>query len=176
MQKPIQSAPVNLHHSGYQANANRSLRNISSTHLPLEFAIIIALILIIYCLFSIYQGKRKASMDNLMLQPPVKKMATLGPMGVMPVNSMPVNMQGPSGGFSTPVEGPRVSLSMLRHLQNEKMLRREVGSSRALKTSTVLAQAWREDAEGGHLLASLFELFGESMFSFTHKSELYFFL
>lgn len=123
----------------------------------------------------VFPSKRKASMDNLMLQPPVKKMATLGPMGVMPVNSMAVNMQGPSGGFSTPVEGPRAGVSMLRHLQNEKMLRREV-SSQALKTSTVLAQAWKGDAEGGHLLASLYELFGESMFSFTRKSELYFFL
>lgn len=114
-------------------------------------------------------------MDNLMQQPSLKKMATVGPMGVMPVNSMPVNMKGPAGGFSTVLGGPGVGVSSIsRQLPTEKMLRREV-SNRAIKTSTVLAQAWK-DTDGGHLLASLFELFGESMFCFTSKSELSFFL
>ncbi|KAJ4725186.1 transcription initiation factor TFIID subunit 6-like [Melia azedarach] len=122
-----------------------------------------------------FSNKRKASMDNLMQQPSLKKMATVGPMGVMPVNSMPVNMKGPAGGFSTVLGGPSVGVSSIsRQLPTEKMLRREV-SNRAIKTSTVLAQAWK-DTDGGHLLASLFELFGESMFCFTSKSELSFFL
>ncbi|KAI9185779.1 hypothetical protein LWI28_010560 [Acer negundo] len=126
---------------------------------------------------AITQNKRKASMDNLMHQPPLKKMATNGTMGVMPVNSMHVNMQRPMGGYPTVMGGGSgVGLpSMHRQLLNEKMLARK-GVSQALKTSTVLAQAWKPDMEGGLLLASLFELFGESMFCFTPKPELSFFL
>nr|KJB62941.1 hypothetical protein B456_009G444300 [Gossypium raimondii] len=55
--------------------------------------------------------------------------------------------------------------SMSRPLSNDNMLGREVG-----------AQAWKEDTDPGNLLASLFELFGESMLSFTPKPELSFFL
>jgi len=52
---------------------------------------------------------------------------------------------------------------------------REVGG-RVVKTSTVLSQAWKEDMDAGQMLASLFELFGESVFAFTPKPELSFFL
>ncbi|KAL5804021.1 hypothetical protein ACOSQ3_030821 [Xanthoceras sorbifolium] len=125
----------------------------------------------------IASNKRKASMDNLMHQPPVKKMATNGTVGVMPVNSMHVNMQRPISGYPTVLGVSGVGVpSMHRQLLNEKMLVRKVGAGQALKTSTVLAQAWKSDMEGGHLLASLFELFGESMFCFTPKPELSFFL
>lgn len=121
------------------------------------------------------------SMDNLMHQPPLKKMAAGGTMGLMPVNSMSVDMSGPTGGFpnivgSSMFGGSSVGIStMPRQIPKENMLGREM-DSRASKTSTVLAQAWREDMEGGQLLASLFELFGESMFRFTPKSELLLFL
>ncbi|GAV88182.1 DUF1546 domain-containing protein, partial [Cephalotus follicularis] len=116
------------------------------------------------------QNKRKASMDNLMQQPPLKKLATDG-MGVTPMNSMPVEMQGPTAGYTSAVGGSSVGgTSLSRQLPNEKMSGREVGS-RVSKTSTILAQAWKEDIDAGHLLAALFEHFGESMFSFTPKSE-----
>ncbi|KAJ0102145.1 hypothetical protein Patl1_04093 [Pistacia atlantica] len=130
---------------------------------------------------SLQPNKRKASMDNSMHQPPLKKMATGGAMGLMPVNSMSVDMHGPTGGFpnivgSSMFGSSSVGIStMPRQLPKENTLGREMGG-RTSKTSTVLAQAWREDMDGGQLLASLFELYGESMFRFTPKSELLLFL
>lgn len=112
--------------------------------------------------------KRKASTDNMMQQPPLKKLATDGAVGAMPMNSMQVDMQGAAGGFST-------SVSMSHQLPKEHMLGREV-SGKTVKGSTVLAQAWKEETNAGHLMASLFEYFGESVLSFTPKPELSFFL
>lgn len=127
-------------------------------------------------MLGINQDKRKASTDNLMQQPPLKRIATDGAMGVMPMNSMPVDIQGPTSGFPTAVGASNVGASsMSRQLPNENMSGREVGGQ-GLKMSTVLAQAWKEDLDAGYLLASLFELFGESMFAFTPKSELSLFL
>lgn len=121
-------------------------------------------------------NKRKASTDHLMQQPPLKKIAADSAIGAMPKNSMPVEMQGAASGFPTAVGASSVSVSAIsRQLSNENVPRREI-SGRGLKTSAVLAQAWKEDMDAGHLLASLFELFSESMFSFTPKPELSFFL
>ncbi|XP_059442869.1 transcription initiation factor TFIID subunit 6-like isoform X1 [Corylus avellana] len=120
--------------------------------------------------------KRKASTDNLMQQPPHKKMATEGTMGVIPMNSMQTDRQGATGGYSTAVGGSNVGLSsMSRQLPTENMSGREVGG-RVVKASSVLSQAWKEDMDAGRLLASLFEFFGESLYSFTPKPELSFFL
>lgn len=121
-------------------------------------------------------NKRKASTDHLMQQPPLKKIAADSAIGAMPKNSMPVEMQGAASGFPTAVGASSVSVSAIsRQLSSENTPRREI-SGRGLKTSAVLAQAWKEDMDAGHLLASLFELFSESMFSFTPKPELSFFL
>nr|KJB62937.1 hypothetical protein B456_009G444100 [Gossypium raimondii] len=122
-------------------------------------------------------NKRKASTDTLMQQqPPAKKIATESAIGMMPINSMQTDLQGAVSGFSTTVGGSNIGVSsMSRPLSNDNMLGREVGG-RVSKTSTVLAQAWKEDTDPGNLLASLFELFGESMLSFTPKPELSFFL
>ncbi|KAA3452901.1 transcription initiation factor TFIID subunit 6-like isoform X1 [Gossypium australe] len=122
-------------------------------------------------------NKRKASTDTLMQQqPPAKKIATESAIGMMPINSMQTDLQGAVSGFSTSVGGSNIGVSsMSRPLSNDNMLGREVGG-RVSKTSTVLAQAWKEDTDPGNLLASLFELFGESMLSFTPKPELSFFL
>ncbi|XVE50749.1 hypothetical protein DITRI_Ditri01bG0188300 [Diplodiscus trichospermus] len=121
-------------------------------------------------------NKRKASTDNLMQQTPVKKLATDGAIGMMPINSMQVDMQGVVGGFSTGIGGSNIGVSSIsRQVSNNNISGREVGG-RGLKTSTVLAQAWKEDTDAGNLLASLFELFGESMLSFTPEPELSFFL
>lgn len=91
---------------------------------------------------------------------------------------MHVNMQRPTSGYPSVMGSSSVVgsvPSMRRQLPNEKMLaRKSIGQ--ALKPSTVLAQAWKPDMEGGHLLASLFELFGEGMFCFTPKPELSIFL
>ncbi|XWS11279.1 hypothetical protein CRYUN_Cryun38cG0070500 [Craigia yunnanensis] len=125
---------------------------------------------------KVVTNKRKASTNNLMQQPPLKKIATDGAIGMMPINSMQVDMQGVVGGFSTAVGGSSIGVSSIsRQLSNDNISGREVGG-RVLKTSTVLAQAWKEDTDAGNLLASLFELFGESMLSFTPTPELSFFL
>uniref|UniRef100_A0A6N2MAH8 TATA box binding protein associated factor (TAF) histone-like fold domain-containing protein n=1 Tax=Salix viminalis TaxID=40686 RepID=A0A6N2MAH8_SALVM len=121
-------------------------------------------------------NKRKASTDNLMQQPLPKKMAADSTISAMPRNSMPVEKQGAASGFPTVVGASSVSVSAIsRQASDENVQRREIGG-RGLNTSTVLAQAWKEDMDAGHLLASLFELFSESMFSFTPKPELSFFL
>ncbi|KAJ9182595.1 hypothetical protein P3X46_006575 [Hevea brasiliensis] len=120
-------------------------------------------------------NKRKASTDNLMQQPPLKKLATDGAMGVMPMNSMQVDMQGATGGYPKAVGASSMSIPLTsRQLPNENMPGRDGGQ--VLKASTVLAQAWKEDIDAGRLLASLYELFGESMFAFIPKPELSFFL
>ncbi|PQP94273.1 transcription initiation factor TFIID subunit 6 [Prunus yedoensis var. nudiflora] len=121
-------------------------------------------------------NKRKASTDNLMQQPPLKKLASDGTGGAMPMNSMQVDMQGAVGGFSSSVGGLNVGLPSISHqLPKEHMSGREI-SGKMVKGSTVLAHAWKEETDAGHLLASLFEYFGESVFTFMPKSELSLFL
>lgn len=118
------------------------------------------------------QGKRKASSDNLMQQPPLKKIASDGTMVAMRMNSM----QSATPGLPTAIGGSNVGVSAIPHqLPSENLPARQVGGQMP-KTSSVLAQAWKEDMDGGHLLASLFEYFGESLFSFTPKPELSVFL
>ncbi|XP_030509672.1 transcription initiation factor TFIID subunit 6 isoform X1 [Cannabis sativa] len=124
---------------------------------------------------TVKTNKRKASADNSMQQPPFKKIATDGSMGGMAINSMQLqtDMQG---GFSTGIVASQgVISSMSRSLTNESLPTRELGGQMT-KKSSVLAQAWKEDMDAGHLLASLFEIFGESVFSFTPKPELALFL
>ena len=105
-------------------------------------------------------------------------------MGVMPINSLAVNKQGLPGGFSasttsTAVGGSDAGLSssMSQQLPHENISggRREAAGTRSLKTSAVLAMAWK-DGNAGQLSTSLFEYFGESMFCFTPSPELSLFL
>lgn len=121
-------------------------------------------------------NKRKASTDNLMLQPPLKKLASDGMVGSIPMNSMQVDMQGAAGGFSAPVGSLNAGIPSMPHqLSKENVSGRDV-SGQMVKGSTALSQAWKEEADVGHVVASLFEHFGESVFPFTPKSELSFFL
>ncbi|KAM7252303.1 hypothetical protein ACFE04_024186 [Oxalis oulophora] len=119
-------------------------------------------------------NKRKASTD-IAQQPPLKKMATEGTAGVIPMNSMSVEMQRASVGFSSAGGSNAAMSSISRHLSSDNMLGRDVGGRTSKKTCT-LAQAWQGDTNAGHLLASLFEHFGESMSLFTPKPESLFFL
>ncbi|KAF1881799.1 hypothetical protein Lal_00014550 [Lupinus albus] len=109
-------------------------------------------------------GKRKATTDNLMQQqPPLKKIAVDGPMGLIPMNS---TMMGVSNvGMS----------STGRQLANDNMPGREVEGQQS-KASSILAQAWKDDMDSGHLLSTLFELFGESLLSYIPKPEACIFL
>lgn len=106
-------------------------------------------------------------MDNMLQQPPLKKLSTngamgvvAGAMGVVAVNSMQgVAVGGSDGGLcSENIPG---------------------SSGRRDKTdvqSQTLALAWKEETDGGRLLSSLFEHFDLSMFSFTPAPELSLFL
>ncbi|MED6124548.1 hypothetical protein PIB30_059950 [Stylosanthes scabra] len=120
-------------------------------------------------------SKRKASTENLTQhqQPPLKKLATDGPGGVVPMNSMSADMQmqGSAGGFSTMIGVPNVGVSsMARQFSNDNTAGREVSGQQS-KVSTVLAQAWKDDIDAGQLLSSVYELFGESVLSFIPKAE-----
>lgn len=113
-------------------------------------------------------NKRKANMDNMMQQPPLKRVATEGSMGAISVNSLPINIQRASGGYSTTLGVSDVGLpSMSRQLPNENI---SGGSGRKVaqvkRTLTVSTQAWKEVMDAGQLLPLLAETFGESMLSF----------
>ena len=94
------------------------------------------------------------------------------------MNSMQVEMQGTTAGFPTGIGGPSHSgmSSMPRQLSSEQLPRRDFSGQSGKTTSAVLAQAWKEDMDVGLLLSSMFEYFGQSVFSFTPKPELSFFL
>ncbi|KAI3456866.1 hypothetical protein Pfo_013529 [Paulownia fortunei] len=120
-------------------------------------------------------NKRKASMDNLMHQPPLKKLVTDGSVGVIPTNSLPVDMPGASGGYSMNIGAADSNLQSSRPLMNNNVPgssgRKEIVGGQGLKTSAPLDQAWKEDADAGRLLQLLYEYFGESMLSFVPSSE-----
>lgn len=111
-------------------------------------------------------------------QPPLKKLAIEGPMGVIPSNSMPGDLQG---GFSNSPMGTDAGLpSISQQLTNEKTSgmssRREKVGGLPPNMPTILAQGWKEDMDAGNLLPLLVEYFGESMLSFVPMPELSFFL
>ncbi|KAJ6680534.1 TRANSCRIPTION INITIATION FACTOR TFIID SUBUNIT 6 [Salix purpurea] len=121
-----------------------------------------------------YQDKRKASMEH-MEQPPPKKIATDGP-----VDEMPVHMQveptapAPSGDSKTGL--PSSSEHLPNYSEAGSRNRKDKGDNQALKTSAILSQVWKDDLNSGHLLVSLFELFGESILSFIPSPEMSLFL
>ncbi|CAA3012000.1 transcription initiation factor TFIID subunit 6-like [Olea europaea subsp. europaea] len=121
--------------------------------------------------------KRKASMDNVMQQPPLKKIATESPMGVTLANSLPVDMPGSSSGYPTIIGTADSNLQSSRN-ENvpESSGRKEMVSGQGPNTSAALTQAWKDDVDVGHLLPSLYEYFGESMLSFIPSPAASFFL
>ncbi|RLN24157.1 transcription initiation factor TFIID subunit 6 [Panicum miliaceum] len=116
-------------------------------------------------------NKRKSSTDLSASQPPLKKMAP-----DTSVNSMAGNMQGAMDGFSTQLGNPGMmqassSAQMVESIPSAA-IRRDQGSDLAQRVSTVLRQAWKEDQDAGHLLGSLYEVFGEAIFSFVQPPEI----
>ncbi|CAL9125399.1 unnamed protein product [Musa acuminata var. zebrina] len=103
-----------------------------------------------------HSNKRMSSTNLSSQQPPFKKVAADEPTGAMQPIAMTTNLQGAPDGFPTRSSGK--------------------GGSVAPKGSAVLAQAWKEDLEAGRLLASLFQLFGEGVFSFIQPVEMSFFI
>nr|CAB3473208.1 unnamed protein product [Digitaria exilis] len=114
--------------------------------------------------------KRKSSTDLSASQPPLKMAKDAS------VNSMAGNMQGAMDGFSTQLGNPGMMQASSSGQIVESIasagIRRDQGSDLAQRVSTVLRQAWKEDQDAGHLLGSLYEVFGEGIFSFVQPPEI----
>ncbi|RWR93612.1 TATA box binding protein associated factor TAF [Cinnamomum micranthum f. kanehirae] len=122
-------------------------------------------------------SKRKLSNDPSSQQPLHKKQIVEGSLGPI---SLPADLQGSSADSFPAASGESGPSSSSGQVLNEVVSgnnnRRERGDGRAPKASAVLSQAWKEDVDAGHLLASLFELFGEAIFSFAPSVATSFFL
>jgi len=116
-------------------------------------------------------NKRKSCTDLSASQPLLKKMAP-----DTSVNSMAGNMLGAMDGFSTQLGNPGMMQASSSGQMVESIpsaaIRRDQGSDLAQRVSTVLRQAWKEDQDAGHLLGSLYEVFGEAIFSFVQPPEI----
>ncbi|KAK3038933.1 hypothetical protein RJ639_027561 [Escallonia herrerae] len=126
------------------------------------------------------KNKRKATAEDLEQQSPLKKVATDGPVVTLSNNSLPSNMQGETG-IDGPLgdseTGPSSSLRQknIECVQGSKG-RRDKGTNQASRTSAAINQTWKDELSSGHLLVSLSELFGESIFSFIPTPEMSLFL
>ncbi|KAJ8470690.1 hypothetical protein OPV22_025033 [Ensete ventricosum] len=123
-------------------------------------------------------NKRMSSTNLSSQQPPFKKVAADRPAGAMQPIAVAANLQGAPDGFPTRSSGTGVGQPSTSGQVPMKMTggRQEKGGSVAPKGSAVLAQAWKEDLDARHLLASLFRLFGEGVFSFIKPVEMSFFI
>lgn len=126
---------------------------------------------LIKCMCMSNPDKRKANSNHALPQPPLKKLAVDGPMGLIPPMSMPSAdgfpaASGESGG------GPSSSSGQVSNESSASGNRREIGRSMVQKKHSALAQAWKEDVDVGRLLASLFDLFGERILSFVQPAEM----
>ncbi|KAL5226287.1 hypothetical protein ABZP36_014552 [Zizania latifolia] len=125
-------------------------------------------------------NKRKPSTDLSASQPPLKKMATDGAMNSLASTPMAGNMPGTMDGFSTQLPNPSMmqasSSGQLVESTTSGVIRRDQGNIHTQRVSTVLRLAWKEDQNAGHLLSSLYEVFGEAIFSFVQPPEISFFL
>ncbi|KAL8208955.1 hypothetical protein R6Q57_008367 [Mikania cordata] len=118
-------------------------------------------------------NKRKVpSMNNLMDQPTLKKVATSDGSHLLKVE-----MQGSSSGFSITRGGSDTGLHALpRFLPNENMPggggRRDRFGGVAQTSSVAVSRAWKKETNAGHLLPKLYDLFGQSMLPFVPSPEL----
>lgn len=118
-------------------------------------------------------NKRKASSDNLTQQPPLKRVATDGSIGVMPHNSLPINMQGVPGGYSNAMANSTLGIpsSASQQFPNAKM-----PGGRPGKSSGILGQGWKDENDAGDLLIAMFNHFGESILPFSPNPEMFLFI
>lgn len=116
--------------------------------------------------------KRKPSTIHSMQQPPFKKMAVDGAIGTMQPMAMTTGSQGAEDRFPTQSSGTGMGQSSAAGQVSVEAF----GGRRAPTGSAVLAQAWKEDLDAGHLLASLYQLFGEGVLSFIQPVEMSFFI
>ena len=120
--------------------------------------------------------KRKSSTNLSATQPPLKKMATDATANSMASASMGGNMQGAMDGFPNQLANPGMmqasSSGQIVESIPSAVIRRDQGSDLAQRVSAVLRQAWKEDQDTGHLLGSLYDVFGEAIFSFVQPPEI----
>ncbi|GMY09761.1 transcription initiation factor TFIID subunit 6 isoform X1 [Fagus crenata] len=125
-------------------------------------------------------NKRKESMEHLEEQPPHKKTATDGPILPVLTNSSPSPMEGisvvPAPSGDSNMHPSSSSGQTPNEIVSDGSGRRDKGDKQALKRSAVLTQIWKNDLDSGHLLVSLFELFGEGILSFIPAPEMSLFL
>ncbi|KAH9745073.1 transcription initiation factor TFIID subunit 6 [Citrus sinensis] len=125
-------------------------------------------------------NKRKTSMD-LEEQPPLKKIATDGPVDAVSTSSMPTPMEEDATA-ATPLDNSDADHPSPSSVQippdsgSESRSKRDKGDSQAQKLSAILPQVWKDDLNSGKLLVSLFELFGEGILSFIPAPEMSLFL
>lgn len=125
-------------------------------------------------------NKRKTSMD-LEEQPPLKKIATDGPVDAVSTSSMLTPMEEDAAA-ATPLDNSDADHPSSSSVQippdsgSESRSKRDKGDSQAQKLSAILPQIWKDDLNSGKLLVSLFELFGEGILSFIPAPEMSLFL
>ena len=119
-------------------------------------------------------------MEHSEEQPPHKKTATDGPILPMLTNSSPSPMEGisvvPAPSGDSNMHPSSSSGQTPNEIVSDGSGRRDKGDKQALKRSAVLTQIWKNDLDSGHLLVSLFELFGEGILSFIPAPEMSLFL
>ncbi|KAL3364698.1 hypothetical protein AABB24_013467 [Solanum stoloniferum] len=127
-------------------------------------------------------NKRKTSTDNMVSQPPTKKLVTDGPTPMLS-DSLPADIQGATDGHDTVLAVTDGDLSSSpQDLQNKNVTnvtrpsKREITGEQSQKTSAALGQVLKKDMDAANLLPQLFEYFGESMLFFAPTPELSFFL
>ncbi|XP_055822391.1 transcription initiation factor TFIID subunit 6-like [Solanum dulcamara] len=127
-------------------------------------------------------NKRKTSMDNMISEPPTKKLVTDGPTPMLS-DSLPVDIQGATGGQATILGVTDEDLSSKpQDLQNKNVTnvtrtsRREITDGQSQNAPAAPGQAWKKDMDAANLLPPLFEYFGESMLFFAPSPELSIFL
>ncbi|KAG9146754.1 hypothetical protein Leryth_005082 [Lithospermum erythrorhizon] len=104
-------------------------------------------------------NKRKASMDNLMHQPPLKKVAMDGSSSAMPMNSSNVGLSSLSNETLPTTSG-----------------RREMVGGQVQKTTNISGRTGKDDLDVLRYMPLLNNYFGESMLSFVPSPELSLFL
>ncbi|KAJ7964752.1 transcription initiation factor TFIID subunit 6 [Quillaja saponaria] len=125
--------------------------------------------------------KRKERLEQVEEQPPLKKIATDGTVGLVLTNSSASHSQGeaviPAISVNS-IPGPSSSSSgeMPNNTIIDGRVRTDKSDGKATKTSAVLNQVWKEELNSGRLLISLFEVFGEGILPFFPAPEMSLFL
>ncbi|XP_048435179.1 transcription initiation factor TFIID subunit 6 [Pyrus x bretschneideri] len=125
-------------------------------------------------------NKRKRSVEHMEEQPPLQKIATDGPTDIAPTNSSPSHMEvdtaAPAPSGDTDAGPSSSSQKMPDESISHGTSSRGKPAGQSLKKSAILSQVWKDDLNSGHLLVSLFELFGEDILSFVPAPEMCLFL